>query len=246
MSVDARAASSVASAARFQLAIVTALGIERATLPLHAPPNVPILQSGPGAERAAVAARAALEAGSAALLSWGFAGALVADIPSGTVVLPRSVVTDSGAALRCDRDWQAALAAWLAKDFAVAERPLLSAADVLVTPAAKAAAARRSGACAVDMESAAIAMAAASAGARFAAIRVIVDAAGDALPTEPERWIDPRGNRRAAALFGAVLAPRDWPVLWALGQRYRTARAVLVRLAERLGPRRFLVPGGAR
>jgi len=244
MSVEAGAAAGVASAADSQLAILAALAIERATLPPagSGPGSVAIWQCGPGAERAAAAARTALACGATALVSWGFAGALVADVAPGTVALPRALVTRSGAVLPCDPAWHAALAAALAPDFAVDERPLLGATRALGTPAEKAAGAGDSGAATVDMESAAIAAVAARAGARFAAVRVVVDALGDALPADPERWIDAHGNRRLAAALGAVLTPRDWPLLWTLSKRYRVARGVLVSLAERLGSGRFLLP----
>jgi nucleoside phosphorylase len=240
--MSAEPSAAEASLARTELAILTALSVERATLPRRNHPGIAIWQSGPGEARAAAAAHAALASGAGALVSWGFVGALTADVACGTVALPRDLVARGGQRLACDRRWQAALAAELAGNFVVDERPLLGSARVLVTPADKASSARASGAAVVDMESAAIAAAAAAAGARFAAVRVVVDTSADALPAGADRWIDERGNRRFAAALGAALAPRDWPVLWNLGRRYGTARAVLVRLAARLVRARFCLP----
>ena len=89
------------------------------------------------------------------------------------------------------------------------------------------------------MESAAIAAVAARAGARFVALRVVVDAAGDELPADIERWIDERGERRIGAALSAALNPKQWRGLWMLAQRYRAARRTLVRLAPIVSGGRF-------
>jgi hypothetical protein len=117
---------------------------------------------------------------------------------------------------------------------------LLSVPSALTQVAEKAKAAA-DGAAAADMESAAIAAVAARARARFVALRVVVDAAGDELPADVERWIDERGERRIGAALSAALNPRRWRALWMLAQRYRAARRTLARLAPivsgaRVGP----------
>ena len=223
-----------AAAAAATVAVIVALGIERAALRASADRDPPlgILQSGPGAERAARAATTALASGASGLLSFGLAGALRRQLEPGDVVLPRRVLTTTGAAFNADDEWHAALAANLR---AAGMRPnlddLLSVPAALTTPAEKSAAAA-GGAAAVDMESAAIAGVAARAGARFVALRVVVDAAGDELPADLERWIDERGERRIGAALSAALRPAQWRSLWILAQRYRAARRTL----ERLGP----------
>jgi adenosylhomocysteine nucleosidase len=231
-------------AADSQVAVLAALSVERAPLQRHvaAARGCIIYQTGPGAVRAAESAREALARGATALVSWGLAGALVGGVVPGTVVLPRAVAVPAGQALACDAAWQAALVAALAPEFTIEQRCLLGAGHVLATPAAKASGARTTGAVAVDLESAAVAAAARRAGARFAVIRVIVDAHEDELPESVEHWIDERGNRRFAAALDAAVAPSQWPALWMLGRRYRLARAVLDRLARRLLPDGFLLP----
>src|SRR5690606_2919639 len=111
-------------------------------------------------------------------------------------------------------------------------------ATALATTAAKRAEAA-SGAVAADMESAAIAAVARRSGKPFVALRVIVDAAGDALPPDPERFIDERGIQRLAPALAAALQPAQWPVLWMLSQRYRAARLSLDRAAAALALARF-------
>ena len=229
MSASGREAA--APAATF--AVIVALGVERAALRAcaeHDPP-LGVIQSGPGAERAASAATAALASGASGLLSFGLAGALRAELAPGAVLLPRRVRSAAGASFDADPEWHAELAAAVrALGLAPAVDDLLSVPSA-VTRAADKAKAGASGAAAADMESAAIAAVAARAGARFVALRVVVDAAGDELPADVERWIDERGERRIGPALSAALHPAQWRALWVLAQRYRAARRTLARLA---------------
>ncbi|MEO8467089.1 MAG: nucleosidase [Gammaproteobacteria bacterium] len=221
--------------------IIAALGNERAALArvAHAALGWSLVQSGPGPERAAQCAKAAVAAGAKALVSWGLAGGLAADIEPGTVILPRRVIMQRGATFAVAVAWHERLAA-LATEFAMTFGDLLTVPTALGSPAAKAAAAMALAAVAVDMESAAIAAVAARARVPFVALRVVVDAQGDALPTGAENWIDARGNMRSAAALGAIVRPGEWQALWRLAQRYRRANAVLVALARSVASRRLL------
>jgi len=236
-----------AAAAAATVGIIVALGVERAAFRARGDRDPPfgVLQSGPGAERAARAATAALASGASALVSFGLAGGLRAELAPGAVLLPRRV-RSAAAAFEVDPDWHTALAnalrgAGLAPSF----DDLLSVPAALTTPAEKSAAAA-SGAAAADMESAAIAAAAQRAGARFVALRVIVDAAGDSLPADVERWVDERGERRLGAALAAALRPAQWRELWILAQRYRAARRTLERLAPLVADPRFGTTGARR
>src|SRR5690606_7003830 len=216
MPVDGRgAAADLQESAPLVLA-VAALDFEAAALRRHAGHGdagddaagrplrrARVVQSGPGPERAAAAAAAGLGSGAAALLSWGVAGGLVRGVEPGTVLVPRIVLTPGGASHPTDAGWRAALVAALRAEFPLREEPLLSGDAVLETPAAKADAAAASGAIGVDTESAAIAGTASRARVPFAAIRVIVDAADDALPAGAGRWVDVSGNRRLAPALEA-------------------------------------------
>ena len=170
------------------------------------------------------------------------AGALAPTIEPGTVIVPRDVRAADGRRFASDPAWRAQLAAAFPDEFVVEQGSLLGAAEVLATPQIKEQAALASGAVAADMESCGIASIAARAAVPFVALRVIVDAQADRLPPRSERWIDEHGDRRLAAAFAAAFAPAQWPSLWLLAQRYRTARRVLDRLAERLLPIGFVLP----
>jgi len=237
MSASGREAA--APAATF--AVIVALGVERAALRarVERDPPLGVIQSGPGPERAASAATAALASGASGLLSFGLAGALRAGLEPGAVLLPRRVRAAAGPSFDVDSEWHAALAAAVRNlGLVPALDDLLSVPSAITSVAAKAEAAA-DGAAAADMESAAIAAVAARAGARFVALRVVVDAAGDELPADVEHWIDARGERRIGAALAAALNPMQWRGLWVLAQRYRAARHTLARLAPILDGARF-------
>jgi hypothetical protein len=116
----------------------------------------------------------------------------------------------------------------------------VSVTEVLASPLAKHTAAESSGAAAVDMESAAIAAVASSAGIPFVAVRIVADTSMDALPDDIGKWIDASGRRRLLPLLGTVVAPAQWPTLLRLAARQRAARRTLEAVAERLVPSGFL------
>jgi adenosylhomocysteine nucleosidase len=237
MSFDEPARSGGAAKVGF----IAALGVECTSLRSRAPAAGAwlIVQSGPGAERAAAASARAIESGARVLVSWGLAGGLDGALAPGTVVAPRRVRTEAGESLAVDTDWHSSLVA-LADEFALDCGDLLSVATALESPEAKRAAAAATRAVAVDMESAAIAAVAARARVPFVVLRVVVDGASDALPQGAERWIDERGDRRALATLRAVASWRQWRPLLTLAKRYRVASGVLDRLAHALARRRLL------
>jgi adenosylhomocysteine nucleosidase len=198
-----------------------------------------VVQSGPGAARAAAAASTAVAGGAGLLVAWGLAGGLDAKLAAGAVVAPRRVRTLAGQPMAVAAEWHARLAP-LAADIPLETGDLLTTDSALESPEAKCAAAAASGAVAVDMESAGVAEAAARAGVPFIALRVVVDAAVDALPAGAERWIDERGNRRLAPTLRAVVSVKQWRPLLTLAQRYRIASAMLDRLAAALASRHLL------
>ena len=116
MSSDRGAVQAAAS----RTAVIAALGSERATLArlAAAASRWSVVQSGPGPERAAQCAKAAVASGACALVSFGLAGGLATGVRAGTVILPRRVIMQRGAAFPVAADWHARLAT-LAATFAV-------------------------------------------------------------------------------------------------------------------------------
>lgn len=221
-----------------RIAIIAALDVETAALrPLLASAagaGIELRQSGPGAERAAAAAVAAIAAGADALLSFGYAGGLDPAVDAGTLIVPARILASAGQVWAVDSAWRAALVAALEPRWPLCEADLLSVDRVLVSPPQKQRAFAATAAAAADMESAAIAAAAAAAGLPCAVLRVVFDAAADALPANADRWIDAAGRQRWAPLAAAVFKPASWRTLAVLARRQRHARRRLRQAAARL------------
>ena len=225
------------------IAVIVALAAERvcvqAGLDKDCAAHVMLRQSGPGPDRAASAARAIVQSGAAALVSFGVAGGLEPRLEPGTVVVPNRIILPTGETISTDPGWRARIIAAMPPELATDEGALLATDTVLETPGLKAAAADTTGAVAVDMESGAIAAVAAEAGLPAVAIRVIADGAADTLPPRVDRWIGANGRRRLAPIFTAAVKPGQWPRLAMLAQRQRVAQHALTRLTHRLAPTSF-------
>lgn len=217
-----------------RIALVAALELEarvpRAALGERSPP---VYVSGPGPERAAVAAQRAIAAGARALIAFGLAGGLAAPATSGAVLLPRELKCKDGE-WTAEPGWRERLAGCLAPRFALVDLPLFTGDRVLVTPAEKAALAARTGAAAVDMESAAIARAAAEAGIPCVVLRVVADGPDDRLPDGVEALVTAEGRTRFAGLPVFLASPGRLKRLLTLAARSRQAREVLASVVARL------------
>lgn len=220
--------------------IVAALRAEARTLdPL--PKDCLVALAGMGPQAAARAAQELVAAGAGALLSFGLAGALDSQLRAGALVLPDCVVDGTGGTYPTYGPWRerlAAQAASMTQACGVVGGTLLSVALPLATLEAKSQARANTRACAVDMESFAIAQVAARMGVRFAVARVVIDGAGDALPQSVIRATGDFGDVNLPRLVaGLVRAPADLPMLLRLPRRYGTARRALRALARLdLGP----------
>jgi adenosylhomocysteine nucleosidase len=179
--------------------------------------------SGIGRAAAAAAAQALVDAGVSALMTFGMAGGLDPKLQSGSVVIPREVISSDGARYPACRAWREQVAAAISALCAVSEGNLLTSTHAIETPADKAAAFRSTGAAAVDMESAAVAEIAAKHNLPFIAVRVIVDTASDMLPRAVVAASRAGRVHFARLLGGLILAPRQIASLIRLSQRYRIA-----------------------
>ena len=186
--------------------------------------------AGGTAEGAASAAQRLIAQGARGLLSFGVAGGLDPTLRPGTIIVPDVV-------LSLDGHWptEPRLAAGLGRIGGA----LFSGGEVLATSAAKRALFERTGAAAVDLESAAVAEAAARHALPFAALRVICDPASRSLPLAALSALDGQGRIGAGRVLSALLArPRELPLLLALAADAARARRALnqrVAAIRRLG-----------
>lgn len=164
--------------------------------------EVHLIKTGMGPAAAAAAAHAILsEVALDAVVSTGYAGGLglagIGDVIVGTDVRdwtreqPQPVLRADPALLAIAR-----AAAGEAK-LAWSEGPVATVSRVLCRAAEKKALAQASGAIAVDMESAAIALAAASRNVPFVLVRAVSDRVDEDLPLDFNLWLTPGGRVRA-------------------------------------------------
>jgi adenosylhomocysteine nucleosidase len=169
------------------------------------------------------AARDMIDAGATALLSFGCAGALSADLAPGDIVLADSVVAPTGERYATDPQWRGRIDAATRQVFAGATLPMVGAIAgsdrPVLSPRAKMLLSATSSAVAVDMESHAVAQVASAANLPFLALRAIVDPTDRTVPEAAFRAMGPRGR----------ITP--WPLLAGLMERPMLIRD-LVRLAH--------------
>jgi len=190
-----------------------------------------ICVSGMGAANAARAAAALLHDGARRLISWGVAGALTAELKAGALILPEAVISSAGQEFAIDTAWRERLIRCL-NDVTIAGGRLTESANVLSTTADKHALHARTSAIAVDMESAAVAAAAARAGIPFLAIRAILDEVDGRVPAAAINAVGERGNLDAVRLIRSLAAnPRQLRDLIHLARGMRAAQATLKRVA---------------
>lgn len=190
-----------------------------------------IAVSGIGYAAALNAAQRLIDAGATALVSWGMAGALDPKLAAGDVCLPREIIGADGTRFISAHHWRDTLAASVAAHRTVSAGSLLTSIRPIDSVAKKNAAFRKTGAAAVDMESSAVAQAAQARGLPFIAIRVIVDAAGDAIPAAVARAAQSGEVRMGRLVLGLVRSPGEIGAVLRLSRRYRVAMNSLAAVA---------------
>jgi adenosylhomocysteine nucleosidase len=192
---------------------------------------------GIGREKALRAAQSLLEAGATALLSWGIAGALDPALGAGTLLLPQQVIGADQSVFAVDGAWRNRLHDRVAVHVATTSGSLLESLSIITHLSQKQALAKRVGAAAVDMESAAVAQVAHQAGVPFMAIRVIADTAAAAIPSSALSAVDAYGRLQVLPLVTSLLAhPGELPALITLGRAIRAAQKTLSTVAKQAGP----------
>jgi adenosylhomocysteine nucleosidase len=243
-----------ASASRGIVGVVAALPAEARCLagtglrfarPVTVSDQMMVCLGGVGGTGAAVAARLLVAAGATALVSWGVAGGLDANLQPGTLVVTGEVITGEvdrpirHAPTPVSRAWAAELACSVRERVSLSGGPIVAVDHVLETLADKRALAG-TGAVASDMETAAVAHAARSARIPWIAVRAIVDDASLALPAGVVSAIDIFGRPRIGRLVTALVRqPGEILQLPRLARHFRAALGTLNVVARAAGPSLF-------
>lgn len=192
-----------------------------------------VLCAGPGLAAAAKAARALLDAGAQAIMSFGLAGGLSDAMRPGMLLLPRGVLDGQGRRLTPDGAARDTLAFALASVIPLADGDLVSTAEPVAQSAAKADLAARSGAIAVDMESAAVAEEANAAGVPFIVLRVIADPKPRTIPPAALAGMNPDGSVSPLRVLARLaVRPQDAPEIARLARDNQAAMRTLRRAAR--------------
>lgn len=189
---------------------------------------MPVEVGGGRAEGAAAAARRLIEGGAAALISFGLAGGLDPALLPGMVLVPAAVLLDA-------ERWDADDALRRRLGGATPET-LYGGGEVVASAAAKAALFARTGAVAVDLESAAVAHAARRHGLPFAVLRAVCDGGARDLPRAALVALDGAGRIGGLRVAWAA-ASRPWELaaLVRLGGDAARARHALVTRVREIG-----------
>ena len=166
-----------------RLGVITGLAREADCLDVFAAAERPPV--GIAAARPAKAADLAEEMigdGCKALLSFGMAGGLSTDLKAGDLVIASSVIAPDGTIFETSGPWLETVRAAIGEREGVTVAAIAGSDRAVATPAAKRALAEETGAAAVDMESHAVAKAAADGGAAFLVIRAVADPVDRAIP----------------------------------------------------------------
>jgi nucleoside phosphorylase len=164
-------------------------------------------------------------------MSCGFAGGLTAGLEPGDLVLSSSVRDESGDVIAATESLRKAARVAL-HGLRFVEGEVVCTTSVAATPGDKRALAGPSG-IAVDMESWAVAKAAAEAGIPWIALRVILDPLDSELPAFTR---EPQKSYVGPALRHALKGPRAVAELAKLAAAARTAAGVLEQGLRRTGP----------
>lgn len=232
------------------LGIIAALPDEAACLaaqplkvnqPVTFAPGISLCLSGMGYNNALNAAATLIKHGAEALVSWGVAGGINEELHSGDLLIASKVIT-SDAEFQCQSQWQEQLLVELTSTtFRVFNSSLYSDDKICATRRDKRRLFDKSGADAVDMESAAIAGLAQQMDLDFIVIRAIADEAVTTIPPAVTRHTDMLGRPKPIRFaFSCLLRPSQISSLLILGRAYKKALTTLQTVTPDLKSRHFL------
>ncbi|MTJ83337.1 MAG: nucleoside phosphorylase [Telmatospirillum sp.] len=183
--------------------------------------------------RARALADQLLAGGAAGLISFGIAGGLDPALRPGALIIPDRVMTAVGT-VEADPEWRHRLRALLPGALPGA---ILGADDIAAPAEGKARLFHATGALAVDLESASVALACRDAGRPYAVIRTVADPADRDLPSLVADALTPDGRPQPMKVAAGLLRrPFELPALIAVGRDSGKALSALRAAVGRLGP----------
>ena len=232
----------IAVALRAELASLTDRSIEPGVVTPLAE-SVLLVLSGMGAGRARSSGQLLMEQGATALLGWGSAAALHPALRPGTVMLPDAVIGVDGSTIRIDADWHERVRGRIEREMPLRVSPIAETQGVLTGASDKLSLARKRGAVAADMESAALGGFARDRNVPFLVIRAVADDSETGLPGWLLATLDEQGRPRPAGLCAGLLShPLDILHLARLAHGFGAAARSLRRVHACAGPQ-FLFQG---
>lgn len=186
-------------------------------------------RSGVGAEKAMSAARWLIAEGATALVVVGVSGGLDPALKSGDLVVAGTVLECGGSDAKGSWETDAAGSEFLyealaAEGIPVISGPVVAAPLAALTAERKRSLHRESGALAVDMESAAVARAAAEGRLPLVVLRAVCDAADRSIPPDLFDCLDGRGGVRPGVLLRRIARKPSLAFeLWRIGKAFSAA-----------------------
>ncbi|HEX4111260.1 MAG TPA: nucleoside phosphorylase [Stellaceae bacterium] len=181
-------------------------------------------------ERRATSIAQAIADGATGLISFGIAGGLDPRLKPGTVLLPQVVHTEAGEAFVADAAWRHRMLAHVPDAVAGA---IYGAEAVVARVSEKKSLFDRTQAVAVDLESAAVARAAARAGIPFIVLRTVADPAHRTLPQAAVFGLTGEGRVAYGLVFGHLARrPHQFPSLLFIAIETRRALTAIYAIAQ--------------
>lgn len=188
---------------------------------------------GIGEDAARKAATGLREQGVSALVSFGVAGALSESLRPGDLVLPEHIQIEQSNRVSVTLAWRARIKQLLPKHVNVAGGTLVASRQMLSSEAEKRAFSAKYGACAVDMESGAIAEVATETGIPFVAVRAITDPLEFSPPPILMNAVYPDGSVNILQLLSLLIRRSiNISTLLQLAPSMRAACSTLLSVAE--------------
>ncbi len=190
--------------------------------------DIVVAYSGAGPINAKKASTLLIAQGAKQLISWGCAAALSPELTPGNLVIPDKLLLQDHRPLSCNREWITHACRLLAADIKVKVGSLVASKTIVADSRDKMSIYDNTSALALDMESYAVAEAAAEAGLPCLVLRSIADPVKMSLPKAVVHALNSAGEIELTKLFRYTLMhPQEIPDLMKLGLHFAAARKTL-------------------